>query len=628
MDLEFRDLRYTVRPRLYKGQRREVVKGVHGRFLSGQLVAIMGPSGAGKSSLLNAISGFVSAGVTGSLLVNGEPRNEHVFQRSSCYITQEDLLQPLLTVREAMDVAARLKLAEGTKVHADQILQQLGLLEHQHTRTDMLSGGQKKRLSIAMELVNNPPVFFLDEPTSGLDTVTTVQCVKLLQLLARQGRTVVATIHQPAASLLELFDQLYVLADGHCIYQGDTSAMVPYLQNLGIPCPRHHNPADFIIELTENPEYVQLLSQEILNGKIYKSAKLESPPPKPSDMELKITYVNEEEVGETHVMLSDNGCTYKIAECNETSGSSSSLASQMTDLNSGQEWMKIQKGVDDCGYATSWGLQFRILLCRMLLQIFRNKQGLWIQLIHHTMCSILVGACFFNMANDGTQMFNHLKMCVGLVIFFSYTQVMVPVLIYPQEVKLVKKEHFNHWYGLSPYYAALTVSKLPVQISLNLLFCTVVFFMVGVPFAVDRFIAFCLVGNIVSLCAEGMGLAIGSVFNVRNGCAIGPTTLAPFLGLGIYGFDFAPQIPFLMNILMKTSFVRCGIVATVLTVFGFDRQPLECNDVYCHFAKPDVLKKYLDIENNSVWIEIMTMIAIMLVFRTLCYVGLRWRFAT
>ena len=87
-----------------------------------------------------------SAGVTGELLVNGQPRDEHLFQRSSCYITQEDLLQPLLTVREAMDVAARLKAPRGSKAPSEEILQEMGLLEHQHTRTDMLSGGQKKRL--------------------------------------------------------------------------------------------------------------------------------------------------------------------------------------------------------------------------------------------------------------------------------------------------------------------------------------------------------------------------------------------------------------------------------------------------------------------------------------------------
>ncbi|XP_063363293.1 ATP-binding cassette sub-family G member 4 [Cydia amplana] len=625
MDLEFRNLKYTVCSRLSKEKRRDVVKGVHGRFRSGHLVAIMGPSGAGKSSLLNAISGYRSVGVTGELLVNGQIRNEHQFQRSSCYITQEDLLQPLLTVREAMDVAAKLKLPRGAQAHATEILQELGLLEHQHTKTDLLSGGQKKRLSIALELVNNPPVFFLDEPTSGLDTVTTVQCVKLLRQLARQGRTVVCTIHQPAASLLELFDQVYVLADGRCIYQGDTAAMVPHLQSVGLPCPRHHNPADFIIEVTENPENITLLCEEILNGQLYKSSKLEQTEPV-NNMELKICYQTEE-AQETEIMLSNEKCLYKVPKYNGST-SSSSLTSQVSQINSSMDWMKVQDQSDSCGYPTSFLQQFYTLLCRMLTQISRNRQGLWIQLIHHVMCGVLIGLCFLNMANDGTQMFNHLKMCVGLVIFFAYTQIMVPVLVYPQEVKLVKKEHFNRWYSLTPYYAALTVSKLPVQITLNCVFSTIVYFMVGVPFQVTRFIAFCLIGNVVSLVAEGMGMAIGSVFNVRNGCAIGPTAIAPFLGLAIYGFDFAHRIPLLMNLLMKTSFIRCGVVAMVLTIFGFGRTPLDCKDVYCHFSKPDVLLKYLDIERSSVWIEIMTMVGIMLVFRSLCYIGLRWRFAT
>ncbi|CAH0398650.1 unnamed protein product [Chilo suppressalis] len=625
MDLEFRNLKYTVSSPLSKGNKREVVKGVDGRFSSGQLVAIMGPSGAGKSSLLNAISGYRSAGVTGELLVNGQPRNEHQFQKSSCYITQEDLLQPLLTVREAMDVAASLKLPKGSKIHSEEILQELGLLEHQHTKTDRLSGGQKKRLSIALELVNNPPVFFLDEPTSGLDTVTTVQCVRLLRQLARQGRTVVCTIHQPPASLLELFDQVYVIADGRCIYQGETGAMVSYLQSVGLPCPRQHNPADFIIELTENPDNINILCEEIMNGKLYKSAKIETATEPLDNIELKICYKTEDDAPETEIMLSNGKCTYKVPRYKETD-SVSTTSSEASNGNSSMAWMKIQS--DSCTYSTSYCQQFYILLRRMMIQISRNRQGLWIQLIHHVMCGLLIGACFFNMANDGTQMFNHLKMCVGLVIFFAYTQIMVPVLVYPQEVKLVKKEHFNRWYSLTPYYAALTVSKLPVQVTLNIIFCTIVYFMTGVPFSVPRFIAFCLIGNVVSLVAEGMGMAIGSVFNVRNGCAVGPTSIAPFLGLAIYGFDFAHRIPLLMNILMKTSFIRCGVVAMVLTVFGFNRTPLECKEVYCHFAKPDVLIKYLDIDRTSVWLEIATMLGIMFVFRSLCYIGLRWRFAT
>ncbi|XP_041987112.1 ATP-binding cassette sub-family G member 1 [Aricia agestis] len=619
MDLEFRNVTYTVYSRLNKGPSKVVVKNVNGRFMSGQLVAIMGPSGAGKSSLLNVLSGYRSAGVTGELLVNGEIRDEATFKKSSCYITQEDLHQPLLTVREAMDVAASLKLPRGVKAPSEDILQQIGLLEHQHTRTDALSGGQKKRLSVALELVNNPPVFFLDEPTSGLDNVTTVQVVKLLKQLARQGRTVVCTIHQPAASLFELFDEAYVVADGRCVYQGDTEAMVPYLQDAGLVCPRNYNPADFIIEVTESPDNITLLCDKIKNGKIHKSVKGETI--EPDNILLTISYQNDE-AGETKIVLSNEKC-YNVKQC--------ALPSSTTSINfsnddSSLTWMKVQKDGD--GYPVSSFDQFSILLCRMLLQISRNRQALWIQAMHHTMCGFLIGLTFYKMANDGTQMFNHLKLCVGLIIFFAYTQIMVPVLRYPQEVKLVKKEHFNGWYSLTPYYAAHTVSKLPVQITLNVVFCTIVYVMVGVPFDLARFLVFCLIGNVVSLVSESFGMAIGTIFNVTNGCAIGPAAIAPFIGLAIYGFDFAHRIPLIMKIIMKTSFIRCGVVAMVLTIFGFGRKTLECDDVYCHFAKPDVLLKYLDIDHTSVWFEIGIMVTIMLAVRGFAYISLRKRFST
>ncbi|CAH2237109.1 jg24448 [Pararge aegeria aegeria] len=544
MDLEFRNLTYTVHSRIARGPGKQVIKGVSGRFMAGQLIAIMGPSGAGKSSLLNVISGYKSGGITGELLVDGQTRDEQQFKRSSCYITQEDLLQPLLTVREAMDVAAKFKLPKGAKIPSEEILQELGLLEHQNTKTDLLSGGQKKRLAIALELVNNPPVFFLDEPTSGLDNVTTVQCIKLLKQLARQGRTVVCTIHQPPASLFELFDQAYILADGRCIYQGDTDAMVPHLQSVGLACPRHHNPADFIIEVTENSQNITMLCDEILNGKMYKSAKFDTVPSEPiNNMHLKVCYQIEDESGETEIVLSNEKCTYQVKQYNEVSNSTTSL-DQMSRDDSSLAWMKIQKST--CRYPTTNFQQFSILLVRMLVQISRNHQALWIQTVHHVMCGVLVGLCFFGTANDGSQMFNHLKMCVGLVIFFAYTQIMVPVLVYPQE----------------------------------------------------------------------------------NGCAIGPAAIAPFLGLAIYGFDFAHRIPLIMNIIMKTSFIRCGVVAMILTVFGFGRKNLDCKDTYCHFAKPDVLLRYLDIENSSVWFEILIMVSIMVTARFLCYMGLRWRFTT
>lgn len=131
-----------------------------------------------------------------------------------------------------------------------------------------LSGGEQKRLTIALELVDDPSILFLDEPTTGLDSSSSTQCVQLLKKLAQEGKTIICTIHSPSALLFEMFDHLYALADGCCIYQGSSKNLVPFLKELDLICPEIYSPSDFLLEIATNDYGPQndRLTERIANG--------------------------------------------------------------------------------------------------------------------------------------------------------------------------------------------------------------------------------------------------------------------------------------------------------------------------------------------------------------------------
>ncbi|KAH7951153.1 hypothetical protein HPB52_005332 [Rhipicephalus sanguineus] len=178
------------------------------------MTAIMGPSGAGKTTLLNILSGHYDRGYEGEVQVNGYVREAKLFNLQSCYVMQDDCLLGYLTVRETLAMSVELRTStRGRRKISEMVedaLELWGLQGCANTLARSLSGGERKRLVIAQELMSDVPVVFLDEPTSGLDSCSALRCVRVLKTLADNGRTVLCSLHNPSASVFSQFDRTVV----------------------------------------------------------------------------------------------------------------------------------------------------------------------------------------------------------------------------------------------------------------------------------------------------------------------------------------------------------------------------------------------------------------------------------
>ncbi|OQR85491.1 ATP-binding Cassette (ABC) Superfamily [Achlya hypogyna] len=243
-------------PSTKQAESKTILRNVRGSALPGQFITLMGPSGAGKSSLLDILSGRVG-GFDGSVTVNGHPWTTALTQ-CSCYVMQDDVFYHTLTVKEHLLYQADLRMDPQTSAsqrvaRVDTVLHQLGLSSCADSYIGNasirgISGGERKRLSLATELLTNPSILFIDEPTSGLDSTMAESVVLELQRLAARGHTVIATIHQPSSQIFALFDRLLLLTGGETVYFGPAAEAVEYFSARGLVCPGYVNPADFFMK--------------------------------------------------------------------------------------------------------------------------------------------------------------------------------------------------------------------------------------------------------------------------------------------------------------------------------------------------------------------------------------------
>ncbi|KAL2714613.1 protein scarlet-like isoform X1 [Vespula squamosa] len=237
-----------------------ILNGVNGTVQSGTLMAIMGPSGSGKTTLLATLSQRIKGEIEGEILLNGKSISKEEMIKISGFVPQQDLAVESLTVQEHMEFMARMKMdrryrAGLRKLRISVLLTELTLLNCANSKLSTLSGGERKRVSLAVQLLTEPSILFCDEPTSGLDSYTAMTVVNTLHDVSTRGKIVICSIHQPASGLFDIFHQLLLISAGRVAFQGSITDAINFFDSLNLHCPPTYNNAEFYVsQLSENDE--------------------------------------------------------------------------------------------------------------------------------------------------------------------------------------------------------------------------------------------------------------------------------------------------------------------------------------------------------------------------------------
>mmetsp|Transcript_2040 Transcript_2040/g.3742 ORF Transcript_2040/g.3742 Transcript_2040/m.3742 type:complete len:745 (+) Transcript_2040:95-2329(+) len=560
--LIWRNVNMTLKAKNSKQTERKLLNSVWGEVPPGEITAIMGPSGAGKTSLLNILAGRSKS--NNSLDVQSEIRMQDYLvdttniavRKQIAFVAQDDSLSFTATPREAIRFSAKLRLPrintdEEIEVLTEKMLSELGLIDCAETMIGGelikgISGGERKRTSVGVELVTKPSLVFLDEPTSGLDSFSAMQVIKVLKKIANAGCSVLFTIHQPSSDVFNSFDRLILLNKGMVMYQGPVKDVPAFFSKHNHPMPPNYNPADHIMEVAQQYSQEQLLREGFF-------AK--------DERNLPEAIVPKEE-----------------KELLESLG-----VSAHGDI-SDDEWKHV-----------GFGTESLMLLKREMIHTTRNKKGVGARFAFTTFLSLLVGNIFFGVGNPSSftnpsEFNSHFGAMVMILMMSMFGTAMPTLLSFPEERPVFLREYSTNHYGVIAYF----MSRLATE-------ALITFFQIMVLLLITYFMVDLQAGFMNFFIIE-YGLAMSSTaVAVLLGCAVeDPKMATEFLPL-----LFVPQLLF-AGFFVRTDLIPAwlqwaqylcsltyGVRLALLAEFG-DCAANENNQYYLP-GQPNICANLLDV---------------------------------
>ena len=522
------------------------------------------------------------------------------------FVSQDEVLFANLTVEETLVFTAKLKtkyprqhrrhhhsekheVIRSAKGDAEAVMALLGLSKVKSSLVGDpmqrgVSGGERKRVSIAIELLTNPAVIFLDEPTSGLDSTTALSLMKTLKNLARGNRSIIASIHQPSSRVFNMIDQLILLSSGKTVYNGCALDAFPYFEKLGMAIPRGVSFAEVLLDIANGASEDVNVDDAIRNfAKQHEAAedKLKTTtttttttttsttttttPRSVIEIPLEMCETSSEDshddLHRQQQQQQQQHPALKLPSHRCCSGTVRQMTSTLKALLTAPMRMcrGDQHGDGEGGpkWKVSWFAQFWILLHRSFRQrrfeVFDS-----ITLVQFSMTGLITGVLWFQVAAEKPRTEASVTDIAGYVFFsltfMTFTSIFASLFTFPSEKAVMFKERRAGMYRLSAYYLAKVVSDLPLTLFYPFLFISITYWMAGMKPTVSAFATYVGVAFVNVLCASSVGLNIGAYFmNLKKAqvaCAI--FTLLMMLTTGFLVAD----IPKWIDWIKYVSFIR------------------------------------------------------------------------